>query len=188
MKQRDTELADVIDAVAKSLKYKTQTNFNLFMDSVETTAKELEIKLTSKRKKLIQNELAERDEKADPVVKKVHKPKKATVDPLHGLFANPVGDKSLIVEYEPDSDLRDTEQIPLLEEGGIEAFIEREVLPHVADAWIDEKKTAIGYEIPFTRHFYKYEPLRSLKEITADIRALEEETEGLLEQITEGVV
>ena len=132
--------------------------------------------------------MAERNELADPVVKKVLKPTKAKVDPLHGLFPNPVGDKSLILEYEPDSDLRDTEQIPLLEEGGIEAFIKREVLPHVPDAWIDKKSIKVGYEIPFTRHFYKYEPLRSLKEITADIRALEEETEGLLEQITEGVV
>ena len=81
----------------------------------------------------------------------------------------------------------DTEQIPLLEEGGIEAFIQREVLPHVPDAWVDEKRTIVGYEIPFTRHFYKYEPLRSLEEIAADIRSLEDETEGLLEQITGGV-
>ncbi|HEV8711682.1 MAG TPA: class I SAM-dependent DNA methyltransferase [Candidatus Binatia bacterium] len=92
-----------------------------------------------------------------------------------------------LIEYEPDADLRDTEQVPLLEEGGIEAFFRREVLPHVPDAWIDESKTVIGYEIPFTRRFYKYRPLRSLAEITADIRALEVETEGLLEQITEAV-
>lgn len=95
--------------------------------------------------------------------------------------------KKLIVEYEADSELRDAEQIPLLEEGGIEAFIRREVLPHVPDAWVDPSKTSVGYEIPFTRHFYTYQPLRSLEEITADIRALEEETEGLLDQITEGI-
>ena len=185
---KETGLANLIETIPPLIGEGPHPNFDLFMETVEIEAKELNFKLTAKRKKLIQNELAQRDEKADPVVKKVHKPKKATVDPLHGLFANPVGDKSLIVEYEADSDLRDTEQIPLLEEGGIEAFIEREVLPHVPDAWIDAKSIKIGYEIPFTRHFYKYEPLRSLKEITADIRALEEETEGLLEQITEGVV
>ncbi len=87
------------------------------------------------------------------------------------------------VEYESDSELRDTEQIPLLEEGGIEAFIQREVLPHVPDAWIDESATRIGYEISFTRYFYKPKPLRSLEEIKADILALEKETEGLLDQI-----
>ena len=88
-----------------------------------------------------------------------------------------------MVEYEPDTDLRDTEQVPLLEEGGIEAFFRREVLPYAPDAWIDPAKTQIGYEISFTRHFYKPAPLRTLEEIRADIYALEQETEGLLEQI-----
>ena len=85
-----------------------------------------------------------------------------------------------MVEYEPDPDLRDTEQVPLLEPGSIEAFIRREVLPHAADAWIDECSIKTGYEISFTRYFYKPEPLRSLEEIRADILALEKETEGLL--------
>ena len=88
-----------------------------------------------------------------------------------------------IVEYEPDPELRDTEQVPLLEDGGIEAFFRREVLPHVPDAWIDESATKIGYEISFTRYFYKPQPLRTLEEIRADIEALEKETEGLLGQI-----
>jgi hypothetical protein len=72
------------------------------------------------------------------VVKKVHKSGKADVDPIRGLDASPVGDKTLVVEYEPDSELRDTEQVPLLEEGGVEAFIRREVLPHAPDAWFVE--------------------------------------------------
>lgn len=88
-----------------------------------------------------------------------------------------------IVEYEPDTDLRDTEQVPILEQGGIEAFFRREVLPHVSDAWIDESATKIGYEISFTRYFYKQQPLRTLEEIRSDIEALEKETEGLLGQI-----
>ncbi len=94
--------------------------------------------------------------------------------------------KAGVVEYEPDTDLRDTEQVPLLEEGGAAAFFEREVLPHAPDAWIDEKKTKVGYEISFTRYFYKPPVLRSLDEIRADIAALEKETEGLLHEIVGG--
>lgn len=82
-----------------------------------------------------------------------------------------------------DPELHDTEQVPLLEEGGVEAFLRREVLPHVPDAWIDEQATKTGYEISFTRYFYKPQPMRTLEEIRADIEALEKETEGLLGQI-----
>jgi type I restriction enzyme M protein len=89
--------------------------------------------------------------------------------------------KSVIVEYEPDSDLRDSEQVPLLEEGGIEAFIRREVLPYTPDAWIKEEATKMGYEVSFTRHFYKPQALRTLEEIRADIVAMEKEAEGLLD-------
>ncbi len=81
----------------------------------------------------------------------------------------------------PDSSLRDTENIPLKED--IEAYMKREVLPHVPDAWVDEKKTNIGFEINFTKYFYEYKPLRSLEEIRADILALESETDGLLKQV-----
>lgn len=81
----------------------------------------------------------------------------------------------------PNAKLRDTENIPLKE--AIESYMQREVLPHVPDAWVDEKKTKIGYEINFTKYFYQYKPLRSLSEIKADILALEEETLGLTKQI-----
>jgi len=67
-------------------------------------------------------------------------------DPLRGLFPVTIDGKSRVIEYEPDSELRDTETVPLNEPGGIEAFIRREVLPHAPDAWIDEAKTATGYE------------------------------------------
>ena len=73
--------------------------------------------------------------------------------------------------------------MPLLEEGGIEAFLRREVLPHVPDAWHDADSIKTGYEISFMRHFYKPQPLRTLEEIRADILALESETEGLLAEI-----
>ena len=88
-----------------------------------------------------------------------------------------------MVEYEPDTDLRDTEQIPLQEEGGIEAFLRREVLPYAANAWYQAESVKTGYEISFTRYFYKPQPMRTLEEIRADILALERETEGLLGEI-----
>lgn len=102
---------------------------------------------------------------------------------MHGRFEATVNGKLCVVEYEPDTELRDTEQVPLLEEGGIEAFILREVLPHAADDWIDENSIKTGYEVSSTRYFYKPQQLRSLEEIRADILALEKETEGLLDEI-----
>ncbi len=80
-----------------------------------------------------------------------------------------------------DSKLRDTENIPLKVD--IEEYMKREVLPHVPDAWIDEKKTLTGYEINFTKYFYEYKPLRSLEEIKADILALENETLGGIKNV-----
>jgi type I restriction enzyme M protein len=109
-----------------------------------------------------------REETPPPVIAKVHKPGKQTADSLRGFFEDTIAGKPAIVEYEPDSDLRDTEQVRLLEDGGIEAFIRREVMPYTPDAWIKEEATKIGYEISFTRHFYKPQPLRTLEEISAD--------------------
>jgi type I restriction enzyme M protein len=130
-------------------------------------------------------ETSERADDAPPVIRKIHK--KATApDPLHGLFAATIGGKPAVVEYEPDGDLRDSEQVPLLEEGGIEAFLRREVLPYASDAWYDPDSVKIGYEISFTRYFYKPQPMRTLEEIRADILALEKETEGLLDEIIGG--
>ena len=141
------------------------------------------MKLTAKRLKLLRDGLAGRDETAQPVVKKVHKPGKAEAATLYGRYEIDVDGKCCVVEYEPDTELRDTEQIPLLEDGGIEAFIRREVLPHAPDAWVDEEATRIGYEISFNRYFYKPQPQRSLEEIRADILAVNKETEGLLAEI-----
>lgn len=125
---------------------------------------------------------ATRTEEAPPVIKRIHK-KGTNPDPLRGLFATTVEARPAVVEYEPDPDLRDTEQIPLLEEGGIDAFLKREVLPYAPDAWYVPQSVKIGYEISFTRYFYKPQPLRSLDEIRADILAVQKETEGLLEEI-----
>ena len=123
------------------------------------------------------------DEAGAPVIKKIYKAGKFEVNPIRGLFGVTIDGKPGMVEYEPDSDLRDTEQIPLLHEGGIEAFLCREVLPHAADAWYDPESVRVGYEISFNRYFYKPQPLRSLEEIRTDILAVERETEGLLAQI-----
>lgn len=128
---------------------------------------------------------AARDENAPAVIKKVHK-RGTPADPLHGLFETIVDGKACVVEYEIDPDLRDAEQIPLLEEGGIEAFLKREVLPYAPDAWYDPESIKIGYEISFTRYFYKPQQMRSLEEIRADILALEKETDGLLDEILRG--
>lgn len=73
--------------------------------------------------------------------------------------------------------------MPLLEPGGVDAFVRREVLPYVPDAWVDDSATKVGYEISFTRYFYKPQPLRTLEAIRAEIEALEQETEGLLQSI-----
>jgi type I restriction enzyme M protein len=81
------------------------------------------------------------------------------------------------------SELRDSEQIALTEPGGVDIFLTREVLPYASDAWYDQKSTKIGYEISFTRYFYKPQPLRTLQEIRNDIVATEKETEGLLAEI-----
>jgi len=81
----------------------------------------------------------------------------------------------------PDSKLRNTENIPLKED--IQEYMEREVLPHVPKAWVDDKKTKIGYEINFTKYFYQYKALRSLADIKADILALEQETDGLIKTV-----
>src|SRR5438093_3782461 len=83
---------------------------------------------------------------------------------------------------EPDPELRDTENVPLKEK--IEDYFKREVLPHVPDAWIDESKTKIGYEIPLSRHFYCYEPPRPLEEIESDIKTLETEILAVLKEVT----
>jgi type I restriction enzyme M protein len=154
---------------------------NLFRDRVDAALRKADIKLPAADLKQILKAASWRVEIAPPVIAKVHKPGKAKPDPLRGLFEATVDGKPAIVEYEPDSDLRGTEQVPLLEDGGIEAFIRREVLPYTPDAWIKEDAIKIGHEVSFTRHFYKPQPLRTLEEISADILAIEKEAEGLLD-------
>ena len=85
-------------------------------------------------------------------------------------------------KIEPDTDLRDTEPVPLTE--NVNDYMTREVLPHVPDAWVDESRTTIGYEIPLNRHFYTYEPPRPLDVIRSDLQELEREIAGLLAEVS----
>ena len=181
--ERDGRLVEVATKLREALGDQLFDDHNVFRGRVDAALKKADIKLAAADLKQILKAVSWRVETAPPVIAKAHKLGKAKADPLRGLFEATVDGKPAIIEYEPDSDLRDTEQVPLLEEGGIETFIRREVLPYTPDAWIKEDATKIGYEVSFTRHFYKPKTLRSLEEIRADIMALEKETEGLLGEI-----
>jgi type I restriction enzyme M protein len=184
--ERDNRLVETATTLRQELGGDLFEDHNIFREKVDAALDKLNIDLSGPDKKVILRTVTWRVETAPPVIAKVRKPGKANADPLHGLYETEIGGKKLIVEYEPDPDLRDTEQVPLLEPGGIEAFIRREVLPYTPDAWIKEEATKIGYEISFTRHFYKPQPLRTLAEISADILELEQETGDLLGEITKG--
>jgi type I restriction enzyme M protein len=162
-------------------------DYNVFASLVDQKMADWGEKLTAADRKVLLRGLSVADEGAAPVIKKVHKAG-VRPDPLHGLFEVAVDGAHRVVEYEPDTELRDNEQVPLAEVGGIDAFISREVLPHAPDAWYDPVSVKVGYEISFIRQFYKLQPLRTLEEIAGDILAIEKETEGLLgEIIGEGV-
>ncbi|ASK61346.1 restriction endonuclease subunit M [Virgibacillus phasianinus] len=122
-------------------------NRETFTEKLKTTFTNIGLDMKAPLQKAILAALSEKDDTANVCLK------------------NKKGDP------EPDSDLRDTENVPLKE--NIHDYFDREVLPHVPDAWIDEEKTKIGYEIPFTRHFYKYQELRPSDEIKAEIQELE---------------
>jgi len=195
--ERDGRLVEVATTLRAALGDTLHEDHNTFRVRVDAALEVASIKLPAADQKQILKAVSWRVETAPPVIARVHKAGKAKADPLRGLFATTLDGRPVIVEYEPDSDLRDTEQIPFLEapapgnsgglasgasaKEGIEAFIRREVLPYTPDAWIKEDATKIGYEVSFTRHFYKPQPLRTLEEISADILAIEKEAEGLLD-------
>ncbi|QJR38240.1 type I restriction-modification system subunit M [Gemmatimonas groenlandica] len=185
--ERDARLVEVATMLRDALGDALYEDHNVFRDRVNVALTKAKIKLSAPELKLILKAVSWREESAPPVIAKVHKLGKVKPHPLRGFYEVTVNNKAAVVEFEPDADLRDTEQVPLLEEGGIEVFVRREVLPYTADAWIKEDATKIGYEVSFTRHFYKPQPLRTLEEISADIMAIEKEAEGLLAGITAGV-
>ncbi|HFZ9652204.1 TPA: N-6 DNA methylase [Legionella pneumophila] len=180
---KEIDLFAIIEVLAKRLGEGPHKNYNDFINELKSEAKTMSVKLSAKSIKLLRDTLTFVDDEAEPVIKKINPLSSIHPDPLNGFFETNINGKPVVVEYETDTNLRDSEQVPLLEEGGIAAFFEREVLPYTSDAWIDSSKTTIGYEISFTKHFYKPIPMRTLEEIKADIYALENETEGLLGEI-----
>ncbi len=129
----------------------------VFLTALKPIDRELGVRLTASELKAVINALGERDETAEICRDKGGQP-------------------------EPDAELRDTENVPLKE--SIQAYFEREVLPHVPDAWIDHGKTKVGYELPLNRHFYRYEPPRELSVIEKEIKSLEQDIVRLLGEVT----
>lgn len=152
-KQTQSDIKTALRTLDSDKIYKKRDTFET---DLQTALDAAALKLLSPLKKAVLNALSEPDESAD-------------------IYTDNKGNP------EPDSKLRDYENLPLKKD--IQSYFEHEVSPHVPDAWIDHGKTKIGYEINFTRYFYKYQPLRSLADIRADILALEAETEGMIYEV-----
>ena len=177
---------------AQSLQTKIGTahsdDFNIFDELLKHALKDGNIKLEAKEKKQFLDAVTWKNPEAEPVINKVIKGKE---NPLYGQFNY----KGKVVEFVQDGDLRDAENIALDPSQSttdlIESYFKREVQPHVSDAWINaDKRDAqdgeigiVGYEIPFNRHFYVYEPPRALAEIDADLDAVSREIMTLLQEV-----
>ena len=147
----------LLEALTDITNGETYRDRDSFASVLSQTAKEAGVRLTAAERKAVLSALSERDSEAE------------ICQDRHG---NP----------EPDPELRDTETVPLPQD--IDAYMEREVLPHVPDAWVDDSKTKIGYEFPLNRHFYVYEPPRELDDIRSDLQALEHEITTMLAEVT----
>lgn len=157
---KDDDLVKVVRRYLDEEKDNVGNSFNSFMDRIEAIAKDEGIKLTAKRKKLLRDYLTYISEDAEPVLDSKG-------------------------SMEPDKNLKDSEQIPMLYDGGIKGFLEKEIKPYIPDAWIDEKSASIGYELSFTKYFYKPVELRPVEDIIKDLKALEKESDGVLAGIME---
>lgn len=155
--QRQEQIRELLRTLAAVSGEKLYTSRVEFLTDLKKLDRAGGVRLTAPELKAVLSALSDRDETAE------------ICRDRHG---NP----------EPDSDLRDTESVPLKQ--NVEAYFAREVLPHVPDAWIDHAKTKVGYEIPLNRHFYRYEPPRPLEDIEADIKVLEGEILDLLREVT----
>lgn len=167
-------------------------DFNIFKELVEKVLKEQKITLSASEKNMILNAVSWYDETAQKVIKKISK---ISGEKLEKLCENlgckeselkdfgyyPTGKKDEFVEYESDTDLRDSENIPLKDD--IYQYFLKEVKPHVQEAWINLDSTKIGYEISFNKYFYTHKPLRSLEEVGKDIVELENASDGLIKEI-----
>lgn len=168
------------------------TDFNVFTQKVDAVIKDQKLKLGASEKNAILNAVSWYDAEAEKVVKSTLKLSGDKLDKVlnhldcteseladYGYF--PTAKKGEYLVYETESDLRDTENVPLKE--AIHSYFLREVKPHVEEAWINLDATKIGYEISFNKYFYKHKPLRNIEEVTADILALEKESDGLIAEI-----
>lgn len=168
------------------------SDFNIFKEKVDAALKKQGTKLTASEKNAILNAVSWYDAGAEKVVKGITKLTGEKLDKLlgylncteaqlpdYGYF--PTSKKGEYLQYETESDLRDTENVPLKE--NIYEYFLREVKPHVDEAWIALDATKIGYEISFNKYFYRHKPLRSIEEVATDILALEAESDGLIREI-----
>ncbi|MCX6265807.1 MAG: class I SAM-dependent DNA methyltransferase [Bacteroidetes bacterium] len=167
-------------------------DFNVFREKVHVALKAGKSKLSASEMNIVLNAVSWYDAGAEKVLKGTVKLAGAKLERLlehldceenqltdHGYYAT--GKKGEFLEYETESDLRDTENVPLKE--NIHDYFLREVKPHVAEAWINLDATKIGYEISFNKYFYRHKPLRSIEEVSEDILKLEEESDGLIREI-----
>lgn len=178
--ERDHKLWHLATRLAGDLGKKQHDDHNEFAAKVDDALKSYGIKLGAADRKSLLRGVSWADSDAPAVIKKAHKPGKAVSDPMFGRFEAEVGGKLTVVEYEPDGDLADFEQVPLEEDGGVTAFVTREVLPYAPDAWIDATSEKIGYELSFAKVFYKPAELRPLADIEDEIRRLMSESDGLV--------
>lgn len=185
-------LHETAQALLQSIGTKKFKNFNKFKDLVDDELKALGTKLTATEKNALLNAVSEYDEKADKVIKKVEKLSSEKLNALlehvgckatqladYGYYATDKKDE--YITYEPSSDLRDSESIPLNQ--AIHDYFVQEVQPHVDEAWINLDSVKIGYEISFNKYFYRHKPLRDLESVATDIISLEKKAEGLIAQI-----
>ncbi len=167
-------------------------DFNIFKEKINEILKEQKLKLASPQKNAILNAVSWYDQKAVKVVKKIVKLTGeklsillerlgCTEDQLLDFGYHPTQKSGEFIIYEANSDLRDSESVPLNDE--IYRYFIAEVKPHVDEAWINLDSTKIGYEVSFNKYFYRQKPLRSLEKVASDIIALEQKAEGLIAQI-----
>ncbi len=172
--------------------YDECSNFNVLKETVDEALKAKKIKLSASEKNSILNVVSWYDADAEKVVKSVKKLTDDKLDQLlehldckenelanYGYFAT--DKKGEYLEYETESDLRDTENVPIKD--NIYSYFIREVKPHVDEAWINLDATKIGYEISFNKYFYRHKPLRSIEEVSKDILKLEDLSDGLIREI-----
>lgn len=166
-------------------------NFNVFFDEVVSAAKALNLDIKGAALNNIARAMSVTDPEAEPVIKKEHKANSKDIEKLENTFGietEKLSDygyyltkKGTFVEYEADSNLRDSEKIPVKED--IFEYFLREVRPYVSDAWINLPPTKIGCEISFNKYFYKPTPLRTLEENERDIRLLDQESQGFIQSL-----